>query len=212
MSVNPRNPSSSSYHHGNLRQVVLETGLSLIEQSGEPDFSVRELASLIGVTPPAVYRHFENKDALLVALAVEGFSRLTAAQADAYRAVTKRERSPRAAFVAGGSAYVEFAKAHPALFKLMFGKLALDHRGDGLLKKARQANLDATIAGIRAVLGSTSTERQVREYAIAAWSTVHGLSMLMIDRQLDVLDGNESSASAVIEWAMQGLHSLSIGK
>jgi len=69
----PRN-NSNNYHHGNLRRSLLDKGLELLESRENAEISLRELAREVGVSTNAAYRHFENKDALMVALAVEGLS------------------------------------------------------------------------------------------------------------------------------------------
>jgi len=111
--------SAETYHHGALREALIEAGLAALEQGDVAgDISLRALARSVGVSPTAVYRHFPDKRALLAALAAEGLNRLGEAQARA----AKEAGGGAAGFSASGRTYVRFALAHPALFRLMFSQ------------------------------------------------------------------------------------------
>lgn len=168
------------YHHGNLRQALVEQGLVLLESSPQGEFSLRELARQVGVSANAAYRHFDNKEALLAALAAEGFRCMQAAQAQAAILGTDLPDSFRKA----GRAYVRFAQDHPSLFRLMFGGLLANHPSEEL----KQAALDTfgllndTVAQL---LGVDAADRRVTVGSLSAWSVVHGLSHLVLDGQFD---------------------------
>src|SRR5262245_65940652 len=100
--------TSSSYHHGDLRQAVLQEAGEVLEKEGLDALSLRELARRAGVSHAAPYRHFPDRDALLAALAAEGFELL-------YRGLDKRPEGDL------GAGHVEFALAHPQRFRLIFG-------------------------------------------------------------------------------------------
>ncbi|AGZ42237.1 TetR-like C-terminal domain-containing protein [Actinoplanes friuliensis] len=102
--------TSRSYHHGDLPAALLAAALDLLEDA--ETFSLRAVARRAGVSPNAPYRHFEDKEALLAALAADGFDRL----ADNLEAA--------ATVVDMAEAYVTFALAHPGLFRLMYGRSA----------------------------------------------------------------------------------------
>lgn len=142
-----------------------------MEGAGGVDFSLRELAREIGVSPSAVYRHFPNKDALLSAIAREGLAMLGAAQRRAYDAAEGGARG----FVETGRAYVRFALAHPALFRLVFayGEPASDKSDP-----ASELLHESTVA----LIGSDGAEAE--RLALQAWSLGHGVAMLMLDKRL----------------------------
>ena len=98
------------YHHGDLRAALLEVGLRLLAERDVEGVSLREMARGVGVSATSVYRHFPDKAALMRALALEGLDRLAVAQRDA---ASGKEG-------AAGRAYVRFALANPALFRLIF--------------------------------------------------------------------------------------------
>lgn len=199
MSRNPGN-QKAGYHHGNLRQAVLDLAFAALEHANGREMSVRHLATQLGVSDSAVYRHFGNKDALLVALVVDGFRRLTQVQIDAFAAEISRGASARDAFRAGGLAHVKFAHAHAELFRLMYGGFAVQHRDDAELVQARRENSEVTTQAIRRMVGSTLDEQQIRAFSVGVRSFVHGFAMLWIDGHLE---GGEAEIEALAEAAFE---------
>ena len=106
-----------SYHHGNLKEVLLEAARKLIEEHGAFGFSLTEAARLAGVSPAAPYRHFRDRDALLAEVARHGFERF-AARLD--MAWNNGVPTPLSAFDALGKAYLGFAREEPASYAVMF--------------------------------------------------------------------------------------------
>ncbi len=172
--------SSNPYHHGNLRSTLIEQGLALLETSAQGELSLRELARQVGVSANAAYRHFANKEALLVALAAEGFRRLNAAQVQAAMSSPDTEK----AFRQSGRAYVQFAQDNPALFRLMFSRLTSGNTTEEL-SEASQTSFRTLQAAVSAVTGVPIDDQQTTVIAMGAWSLVHGLSHLVLDGQLD---------------------------
>lgn len=173
------------YHHGNLREALVEAGLVLLESQASADFSLRELARQVGVSPNATYRHFANKEALMAAMAAEGFRRFAAAQQKAYL----RECGPRQRFMAAGHAYVRFARDNPALFRLMFGPFTANHRTPEM-ESAGTVAFAGLCLGVAAVMELSPEDPQVMAAALHAWSVAHGLSHLLLDGQLQHFSGD----------------------
>jgi len=163
------------YHHGDLRAALIEAGLRLLETRAADDLSLREVARAVGVSATSVYRHFPDKAALLAALAADGLERLGAAQRQAALAAG----GGAAGFAATGRAYVRFALANPALFRMIFTSAppSADHI-DGTDAMAFLRANAAQAAGV----APDSRAAEVR--SIWAWSLVHGLAMLMLDGQV----------------------------
>ena len=107
----------SAYHHQDLRNALLTAALELIAKRGGADFTMRELASALGVTHASAYRHFSDKAALLDALTAEGFRRLAACQEEEQR---KASPEPIEQLNALGTAYLRFAQENKGFFSLMF--------------------------------------------------------------------------------------------
>jgi len=178
ITVSTSNAVERTYHHGDLRAALIEAGLRHLEASGGSDISLRALAREAGVSPTAVYRHFPDKRALLAALADEGVAQLGAAQAAALEAAG----GGPAGFAATGRAYVRFALAQPALFRLAFthGEMAENPLvGHDQASRLLQQNTLELAGGDPA---------RARTLALQAWSVAHGLAMLMLDGRLSPSD------------------------
>jgi AcrR family transcriptional regulator len=163
--------TSKSYHHGDLRAALLEAGLQHFEAGGESDVSLRQLAREVGVSPTAVYRHFPDKKALLQALAEAGIEQMGEWQRQAAETA-----EPGQAFAATGRAYVRWALANPALFRLVFGQCEVGRTVFGNNLAANMLRSHAEQA--------TRSKAEVQRFMAQAWALVHGLAMLMLDGQL----------------------------
>lgn len=150
---------------------MLAAGLRCLESQNGGELSLRQLAREVGVSPTAVYRHFPDKEALMQALAQAGIAEMAAWQREAARGV-----EPQGAFAATGRAYVRWALANPALFRLVFGQC--DSVGE-VFGDNDAANM--LRAHAQQVSGS---EEGTQRMMIQAWALVHGLAMLMLDGQL----------------------------
>jgi AcrR family transcriptional regulator len=192
-----------SYHHGNLQQSLLHAGLKLLERRGGPsELALREVAREVGVSPAAVYRHYPSKEALLTALAVEGFKRLSAAQ---MAPVADRIVTP-ARFAEMGRAYVRFAVGNPALFRLMFSE-HVDASRDAALLFASQQLTDNLESAVSTIAGPRFSPAMRRRAALRAWSLVHGLSMLLIEKQMRIAN---NEVDRMIEAVVDPGHAMSI--
>src|SRR5262245_49026880 len=136
-------PRKRRYHHGDLRAAMIQAALRLIVAKGPRGFSLREAARLVGVTHPAAYRHFPNKAALLAAVAEQAFRALKATMDRA----CARTTDPLARFQQAGIAYVRFAVAHPAHFRVMFSAEAMATHSASL-QQAKDEAFDLVVARI----------------------------------------------------------------
>jgi AcrR family transcriptional regulator len=161
----------SAYHHGNLKQALVESALALLRERPADEIGLREVARRIGVSTAAPYRHFESRDSLLSALASHGFRELERR----LRGVVE-ENGP-GALAELGQAYVRFALENRNLFGLMLrGERGVPNEE---LRAAGQAAFNLLQAAVDDLAGTSS-----REGAAGAWALVHGLSILAIERQL----------------------------
>jgi AcrR family transcriptional regulator len=193
------------YHHGDLRRTLLDAALAIVAQSGPGALSLRELARKAGVSHAAPYRHFPSREALLAALATEGFLGLGAEMARS----AEGEADPLSRVRALGVAYVAYAVRHPGHFRVMFGA-GLEHwDDDSPLAAAGAPTLQALIDAVSdAQRAGQLRAGDPRQLALPAWSMVHGLAMLLVDEQLGaLLDAvyAEREAHAVIDVVVRGL-------
>ena len=168
-----------NYHHGNLRAALIEAGLAALEQQDTADLSLRAIARDVGVSANAAYRHFADKDALLAALAAEGFRRFAQHQAQA----AQGHATALEARTTEGRAYIQFAQDHPALFRLMFGRF-LNATANAELQESATTAFQGLMDASARESSTPHDSEQVLMLAIARWSLVHGLSQLVLDGQL----------------------------
>jgi len=179
--------SRDSYHHGDLRAALVQEALGLIERGSLEDLSLREVARNAGVSATAVYRHFPSKEDLLKAVAQAGLALLGEQQRKAAARSSGSE-----AFAQTGRAYVRFALTHPNLFRLMFIHSPSHMEPSSSSPEGSAAWLLRT--SVAQALGPKATREQVFVAVLRAWSLVHGLSMLILDGQVD-----RKSAEALID-------------
>lgn len=179
MKQSSNRPQRSSYHHGDLRQSLIDAAIAIIEAGDLAQLSLREVARQVGVSHNAPYRHFADKDALLSAVAEQGFQKL--------RLVTDQASNQRVSadqqLKAIGSAYVQFALNNPVYYRVMFS-LYQGRQDEGLSTAMTQAF--AVLLNCIRQGQQTGVFRPGDPVSIAqvAWASVHGIAMLIIDGQL----------------------------
>ena len=181
----PRRPKRPNrYHHGDLPRALLDAALHIVETQGTEALTLRAVARLAGVSQAAPYRHFANKEAILAAVAEDGFRSLMTAMR---QSVQDCGDLPLARLRAVGIGYVTFATSHPSHFRVMFGRDMADRSAFPALRQVASDTLamvvDAIADGQRA--GLVRSEEPAADLALTAWSSVHGLSALLIDGVLD---------------------------
>jgi AcrR family transcriptional regulator len=172
-----------TYHHGNLRAALVEAAVRLIDTEGADALTLRAAARMAGVTQAAPYRHFADKEALLAAVAEEGFRALSSAMRSALAAadLTSVER-----FRQSGAAYVAFARSRPAHYRVMFGRGVGDFARHEALHRASEETFGLLVDAIAACQRDGGIrEGDPRELAITTWATTHGLVSLWMDGPLD---------------------------
>ncbi len=125
------------YHHGNLRQALVEAALKLVEEKGPAGFTLSEAAKLAGVTPAAVYRHFEGREDLIAEAARQGYEIFGDLMEFAYES---GQPSALAAFEATGRAYLAFARRYPGHYVAMFESGISINRNKDLARAAGRAS------------------------------------------------------------------------
>ena len=181
VNMSDASPESRSYHHGNLKASLIEAGVAALAHTDAEALSLRQLAKEVGVSANAAYRHFDDKDALLTAMAAEGFRRFAAAQTASVQGLALAEDRLKAS----GRAYVAFAQAHPALYRLMFQRMP-QILCDPAMAAEAGGGMSVLLEAASSLVGAPVTDERVRVAAAASWSLVHGLSALAQGGQLDV--------------------------
>ena len=166
--------AGKGYHHVGLRTTLVRAALILLAEDGADAVSLRAVARRAGVSAMAPYRHYPDKEALLAAVAVQGFDGLR----DVLRAADEAAPAGQA-LVEQAVAYVRYALENPALFRLMFGpKRVGTHPELAAAGDAAYAVLAARVAAE----APADADRDAR--ALGCWSLVHGLASLFLDGRI----------------------------
>ncbi|MEM1055940.1 MAG: TetR-like C-terminal domain-containing protein [Bacteroidota bacterium] len=193
---------SSSYHHGDLRRALLGAAAEALATEGAAALTLRGLAARVGVSRSAPYRHFETKEALLAAVAAEGFERLATAVQTARQNVATSDET----FVALAKAYVAFARAHPSHYRLMYGREALSRQDHPALQDAADGLYDALTAAItEAQAAGLVRSGEVAPLVGIAWALVHGLAMLLVEGQMEPPASDDTLAELAARTLLRGL-------
>jgi AcrR family transcriptional regulator len=169
----PASKDARPYYHGDLPRVLLEAAVEAIAEVGPAAVSLRDLARRAGVSHAAPAHHFGDKAGLLTAVAADGFERLAATLRETYQTT--------GSFLELGVAYVRFAITHRAHFEVMF-RPELYRTDDPDVVRAREA-ARSLLYPPAADLANSPDGHEVRA-AVAAWSLVHGLATLWLNRNL----------------------------
>lgn len=190
---------SKPYHHGDLRRALIAAALEILHNEQAWDFTLRELARRAGVSHAAPYRHFADKQELLAEVAALGFETL---RQRLLQATQQHQNDSKAQLSAMGQAYVAFAVEHPAHFRLMFGsELAGEQRYPALLEAAAATRGTMTEAVRRSAEAGLFGASDPQVQALAAWSLVHGLAMLLIDRRVEPMPVDVPALAGAITQA-----------
>lgn len=182
--------NDKNYHHGNLAQALVAAGMEILETEGLDKLSLRAIAARVGVSHTAPKNHFGSRQGLLTAIGTEGFRRHAAYLREGLPEGADRKARLHAAM----RGYVGFARAHPALFELMFSPVYCDFKDAKLLDAARDSY--AILEDIATGLDwdkAGAPQAQLRSEALL-WSLVHGYAKLLLGAQLreevsaDILD------------------------
>lgn len=169
------------YHHGDVRNVLLQQAEKILIEEGPTGLSLRRLARMTGVSEAAPYRHFDGKDGILAAVAINAFERFAEQLEDVAGSSDNHEER----IMALGTAYVRFAVENPQHFRLIFGRERppLDQYPE--LRDAADNAFDILQRAVTSVdrkAEMTLTEAATAyNRALAAWSRAHGIAMLVID-------------------------------
>jgi AcrR family transcriptional regulator len=190
------------YHHGHLREALIKGACQQIEQQGAIALNLSKLAQKIGVSQPAVYRHFPNKQALAISVAQRGFEQLaTALQKPTQNIESDAFKDIRAV----ATAYVEFALNHPEMARLMFSMK--ERTTEPALQNASKAAAVPLFRLVEAAkrcnnLRNNDVEQVVR----IIWAAIHGLAMLLMDEQIPAVTRSPDKLSEHIEATARALH------
>lgn len=182
-----------------LRRTVLDASLALIAEEGLAALSLREVARRAGVSHQAPYHHFKDRAAILAALAEEGYEKLQAAM----RKAAAKGTSPLEKLEGTGRAYIQFALASPALFKIMHQSELVQIEEHGQTLTIAQETFDMLVGFIEEAAKQANKALNHTDLAITAWCLVHGAAMLLLENRLQRKFPGRAKESAAIETVLR---------
>ena len=176
-------PEKSKYHHGDLRTTLLTVAGEMLKEGGIEELSLRKLAARVGVSRTAPYHHFKDKNALLCGIAESGFKQLHQMNKSSFNADGPSTKEKFSSFI---HEYVNFAKANPDLYELMFGRtIWKQENSTSELRDAAypcfQYQVNMTREWQQLKLLNHSGEESALRASQVLWGTVHGIAKLLID-------------------------------
>lgn len=188
--------NKKSYHHGDLKQALIDAAQKILRDEGADALSLRAIAAEVGVSHMAPYSHFKNKKELLQGIAAAGFDELATRMVAAKGKNTDR----RTLVLEFGTIYVQYAIQNPEIYRLMLSQVDTGGR------RNKSAQTTSTIKDSISPRLETSTqkpfkllrdafvtekddENTITARALGAWSMVHGMSALIIDGYLEIPKG-----------------------
>ncbi len=166
-----------SYHHGNLKEALIEAARRFIAERGVGGFTLVDAARLVGVTPAALYRHFRGREALLEEVAGRGFTDLAERLA---RSLTSRG-TPLERFTRMGEAYLAFAEEEPGYYAAIFDTRSASIEANGLAADemaVRPSPFDLLLEALKATFPEGFGGVEPRFIALEVWALSHGLATL----------------------------------
>ncbi|MCD0448872.1 TetR/AcrR family transcriptional regulator [Actinocorallia sp. API 0066] len=188
--------AGASYHHGDLRAACLRAARELLEEDGSAALSLRAVARRAGVSPTAPYRHYADRDALVSAVAAQGYRELAVYLAAAHPApATPGDLADIAV------AYVRFALDRPALFRVMFAEQC------DPTSEERVAATAAIWEYVRGIVRDVFPDADPEALSTTVWALVHGLAFLHLDGKLDA--STPEVVAAQVHTAVNALFAVS---
>ena len=190
------------YHHGDLRAALLEHAGRILRTEGLEALTLRAVARAAGVSQTAPYRHFADRRALMGAIAADGFRELSRAMEEAMA-----EGGGRQGFKGIAFAYVRFARANPALYRVMFGPEVANTADLPELASTSRASLGFVQAGLEQLQAAgLVTQGDAAIMAIDLWAALHGLVSLILDGQAETVTADiDALVESMAQLVMFGL-------
>lgn len=181
MEKTEKKPKRSTYHHGDLRADLIEATRQLVEEKGPDHFSVSEACRRAGVSTAAPYKHFKDKQEMLMEVIKEGMVRQREMMVEA---VAHHPEGSLERIVALGRVYLRFAFEETGVFRLIFG-LSERHEREEELTQLGELCFSIVRREVALFDGRQEIAPQDEHRAFLLWSFVHGLSFLQIDGKLE---------------------------
>ncbi len=188
------------YHHGDLREALIEATRRLVEERGAENFTLADACRAAGVTTAAPYRHFQGKQQILEEIAARGFDAL---KSRSMAVMQSHGEGSLNGIIAMGQAYVAFAVEETAVFRLMFGQQPALKSAEHVLGTGH-ACFAYLIDQVAIYCKKSRVRGNAQEIALQLWTFVHGAASLLVDRDYAAV-APELDVEALVASAMPAL-------
>jgi AcrR family transcriptional regulator len=200
--------STSSYHHGDLKNALIKAGVKILAKEGVSGLSLRKVAKQAGVSHAAPYSHFADKQALIAAISTEGFKQLYI-QIEEIRAAYKNK--PKTLLVETAWAYMQFAFNEPDRFKLMFSSVLEKEKEYPDYVESSRKNFEQIVDVVKVCQSAGVLHDDSPDLiTVSVWSVVHGLVMLVLEGQIShtVLEQHDLKSMLIFTLGQMALVEL----
>lgn len=196
---------TSNYHHGNLKEELLKQAVQIIQTKGVDAVTLQVLASELGTSRSAIYRHFSSKNELLHNVLLYGFEMFDEVIAPIFM---QKEKSVLDRLYLMGKAYVQFASEHPNLYRMLFGEKFQDIREDScdIEDEDQSKGFHALVALL--VEGQETNQFKKEDPMLVAQTIhaqVHGMASLYIDGHIHIKDNMDALYEVSFRTMTDGL-------
>src|SRR5689334_6137406 len=171
-----------AYHHGDLKNALIEAGADILSKKGAAGLSLRKVAQKAGVSHAAPYAHFADKQALIAAISIEGYRKLYDAIEKATR---KHEGDPAAQLAAGAWAYVKFALDDPDHFKVTMSAVLEKEKEYPAFVEISYKSFELVLEIVEACQEAGVLRKGPSDLiTVGVWSLMHGFVSLLLEKQI----------------------------
>ena len=193
--------ASTSYHHGDLKNALIQAGLEILAREGVGGLSLRKVAKQVGVSHAAPYSHFADKQALIAAISTEGFKQLFQ-QIESVFAVYRDK--PENLLIETAWAYLQFALKEPDRFKLMFSSVLEKEKDYPDFVEISQNNFRQLVEIVEVCQQAGIVKAGASDLiALSLWGTVHGFVSLLLEGQISHAVLEKASLKEILIFIIQ---------
>jgi AcrR family transcriptional regulator len=192
---------SKKYHHGDLKNALINAGVEILAKDGVDGLSLRKVAKRAGVSHSAPYSHFPDKQSLIAAISTEGFNQL---YAELDTAVSSHSGNPKQQLVEGTRTYVEFAMKHTDTFKIMFSGVLEKEKDYPAFVEISRKTFQLVVDIVRACQDAKVLDAGPPELlAVSLWGQVHGIVSLALEGQISRTVLSTHSIEEIVSFAVE---------
>lgn len=197
---------SKKYHHGDLKNALIQAGIEILSRDGVAGLSLRKVALRAKVSHSAPYAHFSDKQSLIAAISTEGFNQL---YAELSAAIGERASSPEKKLFAAIKAYVTFALTRTDTFKIMFSGVIEKEKEYPAFVEVSQRTFRLVVDVVRECQRSGLLPAgQTELVAVSIWGQIHGIVSLALEGQIPHTVIDKKDVQSIVDFALGQLMAL----